>query len=121
MYAHAKEIASKLPGEDPNDIAKAWNKLMWAGASMGRSGMPSQSIAPFDIAPWDLKAKRAWLPLARLRGAQRDSGQCYNTSGGFLQPPLEQVFSNVEAARAGGIGGIKIKIGQPDMATDLRR
>ena len=121
MYAHAKEIAPNLLGEDPNDIAKAWNKLMWAGASMGRSGMTSQSIAPFDIALWDLKAKRASLPLAKLLGAHRDSVQCYNTSGGFLHTPLEQVLTNVEAAKAGGIGGIKIKVGQPDMATDLKR
>ena len=121
MYAHAKEIAASLLGEDPNDIAKAWNKLMWAGASMGRSGMTSQAIAPFDIALWDMKAKRAGLPLAKLLGAHRDSVQCYNTSGGFLHTPLDQVLRNVEASRASGIGGIKIKVGQPDMATDLKR
>jgi L-alanine-DL-glutamate epimerase-like enolase superfamily enzyme len=121
LYAHAQEIAPNLLGEDPNDIAKAWNKLMWAGASMGRSGMTSQSIAPFDIALWDMKAKRAQLPLAQLLGAPRDSVQCYNTSGGFLHTPLDQVLTNVEAARASGIGGIKIKVGQPDTASDLKR
>ena len=121
LYAHAQEIAPNLLGEDPNDIAKAWNKLMWAGASMGRSGMTSQAIAPFDIALWDMKAKRASLPLAKLLGAHRDSVQCYNTSGGFLHTPLDQVLTNVTAARASGIGGIKIKVGQPDMATDLKR
>ena len=121
MFAHAKEIAPNLLGEDPNDIARLWNKLMWAGASMGRSGMTSQSIAPFDIALWDMKAKRAQLPLAKLLGAHRDSVQCYNTSGGFLHTPLDQVLKNVEASRASGIGGIKIKVGQPDTATDLQR
>ena len=121
MFAHAKEIASNLLGEDPNDIARLWNKLMWAGASMGRSGMTSQSIAPFDIALWDMKAKRAGLPLAKLLGAHRDSVQCYNTSGGFLHTPLDQVLKNVAASRTSGIGGIKIKVGQPDMATDLKR
>jgi L-alanine-DL-glutamate epimerase-like enolase superfamily enzyme len=121
LYAHAKEIAPNLLGEDPNDIAKAWNKLMWAGASMGRSGMTSQAIAPFDIALWDMKAKRAQLPLAKLLGAHRDSVQCYNTSGGFLHTPLDRVLANVEAARASGIGGIKIKVGQLDAASDLKR
>jgi L-alanine-DL-glutamate epimerase-like enolase superfamily enzyme len=121
LYAHAREIAANLLGEDPNDIAKAWNKLMWAGASMGRSGMTSQSIAPFDIALWDMKAKRAQLPLAKLLGAHRDSVQCYNTSGGFLHTPLHQLLTNVEASRARGIGGIKIKVGQLDAASDLKR
>ena len=54
MYAHAKEIAPQLIGEDPNDIQRIWNKLIWAGASMGRSGLTTQAIAPFDIALWDM-------------------------------------------------------------------
>ena len=121
MYAHAKEIAPNLLGEDPNDIAKIFTKLLWAGASMGRSGMTTQAIAPFDIALWDLKAKRAKLPLAKLLGAHRDSVQCYNTSGGYLHTPLDQVLKNVAISRASGIGGIKIKVGQPDLPTDIER
>ncbi len=121
MYAHGKEIAQNLIGEDPNDIARIWNKLMWAGASMGRSGMTSQAIAPFDIALWDLKAKRAGLPLAKLLGAHRDSVQVYNTSGGFLSSPIEEVLDNVAAIKSRGIGGIKIKVGQPDLPTDISR
>ena len=121
MYAHAKEIASNLLDEDPNDIARLWDQLMWAGASMGRSGLTSQAIAPFDIALWDMKAKRAGLPLAKLLGAHRDSVQCYNTSGGYLSMPIAEVLKNVDAIRARGIGGIKIKVGQPDLPTDLKR
>jgi L-alanine-DL-glutamate epimerase-like enolase superfamily enzyme len=121
MFAHAKEIADNLLGEDPNDIARLFTKLLWAGASMGRSGMTTQAIAPFDVALWDLKAKRAQLPLAKLLGAHRDSVQCYNTSGGYLHTPLDQVLKNVEISRESGIGGIKIKVGQPDLAIDVQR
>jgi L-talarate/galactarate dehydratase len=56
-------------GEDPNDIQRIWTKLIWAGASVGRSGLATQAIAAIDIALWDLKAKRAGLPLAKLLGA----------------------------------------------------
>jgi L-alanine-DL-glutamate epimerase-like enolase superfamily enzyme len=121
MYAHAKEIASNLVGEDPNDIQKIFTKLLWAGASMGRSGMTVQAIAPFDVALWDMKAKRAGLPLAKLLGSHRESVQVYNTSGGFLHTPLDQMLKNVDATRARGIGGIKIKVGHPDLAFDLKR
>jgi L-alanine-DL-glutamate epimerase-like enolase superfamily enzyme len=121
QYEHAKEIAPALLGEDPNDIARLWDKLCWAGASVGRSGLATQAIAAFDIALWDLKAKRAKLPLAKLLGAHRDSVQVYNTSGGFLSSPIGEVLDNVEAAIARGIGGIKIKVGQPDPMIDLAR
>ncbi|QKG26842.1 L-talarate/galactarate dehydratase [Actinomadura verrucosospora] len=121
QFAHAAEIAPALIGEDPSDIGRIWTKLAWAGASAGRGGLAVQAIAAFDIALWDLKAKRAGLPLAKLLGAHRDSVRCYDTSGGFLHAPLEEVLGNASAALASGIGGIKIKVGHPDHAEDLRR
>ncbi|MFZ3567081.1 L-talarate/galactarate dehydratase [Streptomyces sp. BH097] len=121
QFAHAKEIADNLIGEDPSDIGRLWTKLVWAGASVGRSGVATQAIAAIDIALWDLKAKRAGLPLAKLLGAHRDSVQTYNTSGGFLHTPTEQVLENATASLASGIGGIKIKVGNPDRKADLAR
>ncbi|RNL85755.1 L-talarate/galactarate dehydratase [Halostreptopolyspora alba] len=121
QFAHAHEIAPVLVGEDPSDIAKIWDQLVWAGASVGRSGLAVQAIAAFDIALWDLKAKRAGLPLAKLLGAHRDSVRCYNTSGGFLQAPIEEVKEKSAAALESGIGGIKLKVGHPDSATDIAR
>lgn len=121
QYAHAVEIADNLIGEDPNDIGRLVTKLTWAGASVGRSGLSTQAIAAIDVALWDLKAKRAGLPLAKLIGAHRDSVPCYNTSGGFLHTPLEEMLDNASASIAAGIGGIKIKVGHPDRTVDLAR
>ncbi|MGJ7907367.1 L-talarate/galactarate dehydratase [Actinopolyspora sp. H202] len=121
LYAHANEIAPELIGEDPNDIQRLWSKLVWAGASVGRGGLAAQAIAAFDIALWDMKARRAELPLAKLLGAHRDSVACYNTSGGFLSSPIERILDNITGALDRGIGGIKVKVGQPDTTTDIRR
>ncbi|WP_194722161.1 L-talarate/galactarate dehydratase [Noviherbaspirillum malthae] len=121
QFAHAKEIAPVLLGEDASDIARLWDKLAWAGASVGRSGLSTQAIGAFDVALWDLKAKRAGLSLAKLLGAYRDSVRCYNTSGGFLHTPLDQLVKNTDMSRERGIGGIKLKVGQPDCALDIHR
>ncbi|MGH3372960.1 MAG: L-talarate/galactarate dehydratase, partial [Nocardioidaceae bacterium] len=121
QYAHAKEVAGNLIGEDPSDIGRIYDKLLWAGASVGRSGVATQAIAAIDIALWDLKAKRADLPLAKLLGAHRDSVRTYNTSGGFLHAPIEEVKERASKSLADGIGGIKIKVGQPDTRIDLER
>ena len=114
QFAHAKEVAPALLGEDPSDIARLWDKLCWAGASVGRSGLSTQAIGAFDVALWDLKARRANLSLAKLLGAHRDSVRCYNTSGGFLHTPTDQLLVNAAASRERGIGGIKLKVGQPE-------
>ncbi|MCW2804851.1 MAG: mandelate racemase/muconate lactonizing protein [Propionibacteriaceae bacterium] len=121
QYAHAKEVADVLLGQDPNDIGRIYVKLLWAGASVGRSGVATQAIAALDIALYDLKAKRANLPLAKLLGAYRDSVQTYNTSGGFLHAPIEEVKERASQSLAEGIGGIKIKVGHPDSRVDLAR
>jgi len=121
QYSHAREIAPELLGEDPNAIGRIYQKLLWVGASVGRSGLSTQAIAAFDIALWDMKAKRAKLSLARFLGAHRNSVRCYNTSGGYLHEPIEEVLENAEASLARGVGGIKIKVGQPDTALDLKR
>jgi L-alanine-DL-glutamate epimerase-like enolase superfamily enzyme len=121
LFAHAREIVGNLIGEDPSDIARLWDKLVWAGASVGRSGLATQAIAAFDVALWDLKAKRAGLPLAKLLGARRDSVQCYNTSGGFLSTPVDELVANCDASIEAGIGGLKIKVGSPDPMHDLKR
>ena len=121
QYAHAKEVAAGLIGEDPNDIGRIYTKLLWAGASVGRSGVATQALAAVDIALYDLKAKRAGLPLSKLLGSFRASVQTYNTSGGFLNATLDEVKARATQSIEEGIGGIKIKVGLPDSKEDLRR
>ncbi|MGO1181906.1 MAG: L-talarate/galactarate dehydratase [Micrococcaceae bacterium] len=121
QYAHAKEVAEGLLGEDPSDIAKLYTKLLWAGASVGRSGVATQALAAIDVALYDLKAKRAGLPLAKLLGSHRDSVLTYNTSGGFLNASIDEVKARATQSLEEGIGGIKIKVGLPDSAEDIRR
>ena len=121
QYAHAKEIAETLIGEDPFDIRKNWNSLMWLSATVGNSGIAVQSAAALDTALWDLKAKKAGLPLSKLIGSHFDSVRCYNTSGGYLQASIDEVIEKSRESLSGGLGGIKIKVGQPDMTMDLHR
>lgn len=121
QYAHAKEVASTVIGEDPNDIEKLYTKLLWAGASVGRAGVATQALAAIDIALYDLKARRANLPLAKLLGSHRDSVRTYNTSGGFLSSPIDEVVENASKSLEAGIGGIKIKVGLPDRKEDMER
>ena len=121
QYTHLKEVAEVAIGQDPSDIDRIYQSLLWAGASVGRSGTATQAIAALDVALYDLKARRAGLPLAKLLGAHRDSCRVYNTSGGFLQASVEEIKEKAGASLSAGIGGIKIKVGQPDWQTDLAR
>lgn len=121
QFAHAREVAPFLIGLDANDIQRTMLRLLWAGASAGRSGIATQATAAIDNALWDLKAKRSHLSLAKLIGSHHDAVRCYNTSGGFLHTPIDVVVDNAVAAVERGIGGIKVKVGHPDRRQDLER
>jgi len=121
QMALAQEVSPLLIGEDPNDIGRLWNKLVWASASVGRSGASTQAIAALDTALWDLKARRANMPLAKLLGAWREGVPCYNTSGGYLQASVDEIVDKARGSLERGIGGVKMKVGLPDCAKDLSR
>jgi hypothetical protein len=72
QYTHLKEIAEVALGQDPSDIDRIYQSLLWAGASVGRSGVATQAIAALDVPLWDLKARGADLPLAKFIGAHRE-------------------------------------------------
>jgi L-talarate/galactarate dehydratase len=118
LYAHAKEIAPQLLGEDPNDTGRLWEKLASAGASAGRGGLAAQSAAAIDIALWDLKARRAGLPLAKLLGAYRDAVRCYLPLSSTALPELVE---QAQRALASGIGGIMLRLGHGESAADVER
>jgi L-alanine-DL-glutamate epimerase-like enolase superfamily enzyme len=119
LYAHAKEISPLLLGEDPNDIGRVWDKLVNAGASVGSGGLAAQAIAAVDIGLWDLKAKRANLPLAKLFGTHRDAVPCYHTFGGSPSLSVSEIVDGAQRSLDQGAGGIKVEIGQPDRTREL--
>ena len=121
MFALAREIAPRIAGHDPNDIGRLWELLRWQVNSLGRGGMAYQTIAAFDVALWDMKARRAGLSLAKLLGAHRDSLRIYNSEGQYLQAGLDEIKAAADRSLGLGIGGIKMKVGQPDGQEDLRR
>lgn len=121
QYELAREFAPMLIGEDPNDISRIWERLGWAGNTLGEDGLINQTISAFDSALWDLKARRAGLPLAKLLGSFTDAVPCYNTSGGYLTSPIEEIIERARENLARGMRGVKIKVGQPDVAKDIER
>ncbi len=115
LFAHARQLGPLLIGEDSLDISRIWEKLLWAAASVGRQGVAVQSLAAFDVALYDRKAKLAGLPLAKLLGSHRASVRCYDTTVGFLSAKLDTVVAASERSLARGMGGIKMKVGgEPD-------
>ena len=108
-----RQLAPLLVGEDPLDIERLWNKLMWNNWSAGRRGMVMGGISGIDIALWDLLGKAAGMPLYRLLGANAHRVKGY-ASAGFYAPGKEiaDLERELESYCAMGFSDFKMKIGR---------
>ncbi|MGY8524453.1 mandelate racemase/muconate lactonizing enzyme family protein [Paracidovorax citrulli] len=76
--------------------------------NLGRSGPVLHALAGLDIALWDLKAKRAGVPLyALLGGKQRDRVRAYASLLQYYADP-ELIRRNVERALEAGYREVKL-------------
>lgn len=114
-----------LVGELVADTERLWQKLARFPALqwIGRAGVTQLAISALDTALWDLKAKAADVPLWRLLGgATTDRLMAYNTDIGWLSLSLPCLVDGAKrAVEVEGFRGVKIKVGSPDSAVDLRR
>src|SRR4051794_19683396 len=63
-----REIPELIEGRQADDTEAVWHHVWWALHYGGRGGPPVLALSALDIALWDLKARRANLPLFRLLG-----------------------------------------------------
>ena len=115
-----REIADIVQGEDAERIEQVWDRVWWALHYGGRGGPTVLALSAFDIALWDLKAKRARLPLWTLLGGFSDRVTCY--AGGIdldlsVKDLLKQTDQNLEK----GFRAIKTKVGRERLSEDVER
>ncbi len=86
------------------------------------SGVATQAIAALDVALWDLKARRAGLPLAKLIGAHRDSCPRATTRRvDSCRPRSRRSRRRPPHRWRPASAASKSRWGQPDWKTDLNR
>lgn len=117
--------APLLEGEDAGDGERLWLKLARYPAIqwVARAGIAHLALAAIDIALWDLRAKRAGLPLWKLLGgATSERLEAYNTDIGWLSFSREQLVDGAaRAVEQEGFRRIKIKVGHDDPMIDVAR
>jgi L-alanine-DL-glutamate epimerase-like enolase superfamily enzyme len=116
----AREVPEIIEAEDADRIEQLWSKVWWALHYGGRGGPAVLAQSALDIALWDLKAKRAGLPLWRLLGGFDPLVPCY--AGGIdldLGPAelLEQTERNLDK----GFRAIKMKVGRERLSEDVEK
>ncbi|MDQ2963471.1 MAG: mandelate racemase/muconate lactonizing enzyme family protein [Pseudomonadota bacterium] len=121
MALLADHLAPRLIGRDADQIEAIWRDLLFHTHATSVGAITALALAALDTALWDLRCRRAGLPLAVLAGGAKDSCPLYTTEGGWLHLPPAALVDDALKAKARGFGGAKIKIGRPHVAEDIER
>jgi L-alanine-DL-glutamate epimerase-like enolase superfamily enzyme len=121
MALLADHLAPRLIGRDAEHIEAIWRDLLFHTHATSVGAITSLALAAVDTALWDLRCRRAGLPLSVAAGGAKDSCPLYTTEGGWLHLPPSALVDDALAAKGKGFGGAKIKIGRPHVAEDVAR
>lgn len=115
-----REISEIVAGHDADRIEALWQRIWWALHYGGRGGPAVLALSAFDMALWDLKARRAGLPLWRLLGGHDPLVPCY--AGGIdLDLTLDALLRQTDDNLGRGFRAIKMKVGRPRLSEDVER
>lgn len=114
------EFPDLVVGEDADLIEMLWQKVWWGVHYGGRGGPTVLAQSALDIALWDLKAKRAKLPLWKLLGGHDPAVPVY--AGGIdLELSVDDLLRQTDENLEKGFRAIKYKSGRENMSEDLAR
>ena len=115
-----RELPELIEGQEADDTEAIWQRVWWGLHYGGRGGPTVLALSAIDIALWDLKARRATLPLWRLLGGFDRRVPCY--AGGIdLDLSVDDLLKQTEDNLGKGFRSIKMKVGRPDLASDVAR
>ncbi|MFL5159531.1 MAG: mandelate racemase/muconate lactonizing enzyme family protein [Microvirga sp.] len=116
----ARELPEIMDGEEADEIERLWHKAWWALHYGGRGGPTVLALSAFDMALWDLKSKRAHLPLWKALGGFDAKVPCY--AGGIdLDLPLDKLLRQTDDNLGKGFRAIKMKVGRANLFEDVER
>lgn len=114
-------LAPALIGRDPDRIESIWRDLLFLTHATSVGAITSLALAAIDTALWDLKCKKANLPLWKAAGGTRERIPLYTTEGGWLHLETQALVDDAIEMQGRGFKGSKIKIGSDHISQDATR
>lgn len=108
-----RTLAPLLIGREAEAIEGIWRDMLFVTHATTVGAITAIAMAAIDTALWDLRCRRANLPLHLLAGGARARVPLYTTEGGWLHLETAALVDDALKAKADGFGGAKLKVGRP--------
>jgi L-alanine-DL-glutamate epimerase-like enolase superfamily enzyme len=117
-----KDLKPRLIGRDPDLIERFWAEALDLAIVSTRRSQTHAAMSAIDIALWDIKGKRARMPLWRLLGGDGGPVLPYASGGLYKQGQSADEFGREygEYVRR-GFTAVKIKVGGARVSEDIAR
>jgi len=114
-------LCPRLLGRDAAEVEMIWKDLFFHTHATAVGAITSLALAAVDTALWDLRCRRAGLPIHLMAGGAQRRVPVYTTEGGWLHLAPQALVDQTLQARADGFLGAKIKVGRPHVSEDVAR
>lgn len=115
-----RTFAPALIGKDAAMVEQNWRDLLFLSHATSVGAITSLALAAIDTALWDLRCRKAGLPLHVMAGGAQQRVRLYTTEGGWLHLDAAALVDDALKARERGFGGCKIKVGR-EVSEDVAR
>lgn len=109
----ARTLGPMLLGRDGAMVEALWRDMLFRTHATSVGAITSLALAAVDTALWDLRCRKAGLPLHVMAGGAQDRVRLYTTEGGWLHIETTELVEDALRAKAAGFGGCKVKVGRP--------
>jgi mannonate dehydratase len=107
-------LAPFLAGKDPDNIEDIW-QAMYQSSYWRNGPVLMNALSGVDMALWDIKGKRAGMPVHQLLGGKCRTGvPVYRHASGSTQ---EEVADAVKRHLESGVRHVRVQVGVPGSAT----
>jgi L-alanine-DL-glutamate epimerase-like enolase superfamily enzyme len=121
LKACIDDLKETVVGQDIFRWAEAWQKLWNDTKFMGHQGYPIYALSAIDTALWDLRAKAAGMPVARLLGGYRDEVPVYASHLLFRNWSIDELQKDAASLVEQGFRAMKMNMGDKPFQAELER
>ncbi len=114
-------LAPFLIGREADAIEAVWRGCLFRTHATAVGAITSLALAAIDTALWDLRCRKANMPLWQLAGGAKPGVALYSTEGGWLHLDTHELVDDEVAVQNRGFRGAKLKIGRPKPGEDRER
>src|SRR6195952_2414420 len=100
-----RSLGPALLGREAGMVEAIWRDLLFLTHATSVGAITSIALAAIDTALWDLRCRKAGLPLHVMAGGAKERVPLYTTEGGWLHLPKQALVDDALKAKSLGFGG----------------